>query len=112
MLFFFKEKPLEIVAFVDSDYSYAKQYSPIVPAKQLYPEWLKNVPQSRFEWDKFQPETTVKSCPGIIQSITSGFIVPMWSELALEYSTTHYKYKFADENENLVHNLELLEGII
>ena len=104
MLFFFKEKPIEIVAFVDSSYSFVKEFSPIVPAKEMYPEWLKKVPQSQFEWEKFRAVSTVRSCPGIIQNVTNGFIVPMWSELALEYTTNHYKYKFADQKSSLEHH--------
>jgi hypothetical protein len=39
MLFFFKEKPIEITAIISSQYLFAKEYSPIVQAKELIPEW-------------------------------------------------------------------------
>lgn len=96
MLFFFKEKPIEIVAFIKDIYNSIKEFSPIVPARDLFPDWWRNTPSSSFNWDNLQPVNTAKSCPGIIQSLTTGFIMPLWSDLAIQYSDSQYQYQFSD----------------
>ena len=104
MLFFFKEKPIEIISFVAPNYAFVNEFSPILPAKDVYPEWLKKVPRSAFDWNIFESRNTVKSCPGIIKSITNGFIVPMWTDLALEYNLAGFKFAFADRRSSLDHH--------
>jgi len=101
MIFFFKEKPIEIISFVAPSYAFVNEFSPILPAKDVYPEWLKKVPRSAFDWNTLETRNTVKSCPGIIKSITNGFIVPMWTDLALEYDLTGFKWAFADRRSSL-----------
>jgi hypothetical protein len=111
MLFFFKEKPIEIISYVASSYAFVNEFSPIVPAKEIYPEWLKKVPRSAFDWNILEPRNTVKSCPGIIKSITNGFIVPMWTDLALEYDLAGFKWAFADRRSSLErHGNESIPG--
>jgi len=101
MLFFLKEKPVEIIACIPEEYSFAKEFSPIKPAKDLIPSWWKDLPNSDFLWDDFTIKSTVKSCPGIIQTITNGLIMPMWSDLALQIYNNEFKYWFADNLSSL-----------
>ena len=105
MLFFFKNKPIELTAIVPSNYAYANEYTPIRPARESFPKWWKNVESSSFNWDLFDRKTTVKSCPGIINILTTGFIMPMWSDLALEWDKAGWKYKYSDGQSHLgIHN--------
>jgi hypothetical protein len=98
MLFFFKETPIEIIAYVKDVNNSIKEFSPIIPARECFPSWWKNTPSSSFNWDNLNPKNTVKSCPGIVQTLTSGFILPLWSDLALEYNDEQYRFQFSDNN--------------
>lgn len=96
MLFFFKKKPVEIIAFTGSDYTFAHEFSPIVPARDYLPEWFKKVPSSKFSWETLSKTNTVKSCPGIINSLISGYIMPAWSDLAFKYDSESFRYQYSD----------------
>jgi hypothetical protein len=96
MLFFFKEKPIEIVAFVTARYNFAKEFSPFSPAREYFPEWWKKTPSSSYNWSTGRPDNTTKSCPGIIGVLTNGFILPLWCDLAFAFGPEGYKYHFSD----------------
>ena len=111
MLFFFKEKPIEIIAFCNPAYSAVAEYSPIKPANKIYPQWWKDLSSSKFNWDTLDAENTVKSCPGLSNIFQSGFILPMWSDLALTYSNDGWKYSFSDKGSSLqIHPNESMRG--
>jgi hypothetical protein len=101
MLFFFKTKPIEITAFVPSNYAFAYKHTPIRPARENFPKWWKNIESSSFDWDLFKRKTTVKSCSGIINILTTGFIMPLWSDLALEWDKDNWKYMYSDGQSHL-----------
>jgi hypothetical protein len=103
MLFFFKEKPIEITAIISSQYLFAKEYSPIVQAKELIPEWWKNTMPSKFDWEQRKSVNTSKSCPAIINCLTKGLILPLWSDLAIQWNDTGWAYDFSDEMSQM-HN--------
>ena len=44
---------------------------------------------------------TVKSCPGIINFLRTGLIVPLWSDFALKNEKNGWQYKFADNQSSL-----------
>lgn len=101
MLFFFKEKPIEITAVVSSAYSQVCELSPIKLASECRPSWWKNTPSSKFDWNLFGPTSTVKSCPGVGLSIQRGFILPMWSDLALETQGELWKWVYSDRKSRV-----------
>jgi len=103
MLFFFKQKPIEIVAMVSEDMDYVKEFSPITYAKEDLPEWWRKVPNSKFNWETGKTNLTVKNCPGIINHVTMGLIMPMWCDLALTWNNESYSYKFSDR-KSLIHH--------
>jgi len=96
MLFFFKEKPIEIVAFTSEEYLTINVQSPIKPAREYFPDWWKNTPSSKFNWDTFNVNSTTKSCPGIGQTLQKGFILPLWSDLAIKTQGNQYQWQYAD----------------
>jgi hypothetical protein len=102
MMFFFKEKPVEIIAFCNPEYSLAAEFTPIKPINKFYPQWWKDLSSSSFNWDKFTPEKTIKSCAGIINIFQTGFIMPMWSDLALEFGRGNWRYSYSDEKSKLI----------
>ena len=96
MQFLFKEKPIVITAVVSSDFNQVCESSPIKLASECKPSWWKNTPSSKFDWNLFGPVSTVKSCPGVGLSIQRGFILPMWSDLALETEGDSWKLLYSD----------------
>jgi hypothetical protein len=109
MMFFFKEKPIEIIAFCNPEFRGAAEYTPIKPANKFYPQWWKDLGGSRFNWDNFSPERTIKSCAGVINIFQTGFIMPSWSDLALEIGNGGWKYRYSDERSSLmVHPNEMM----
>lgn len=101
MLFLFKEKPVEIIAFISEVHDYVNTFSPIVPAKEMFPEWWKKIPSSFFNWEEFKENTSVKSCPGVIKMISTGYIMPLWCDIAIEYEKDRYRVNCADDSLNV-----------
>lgn len=96
MLFYFKKKPLVFTAFVSEEYAFANAYSPITSTKKNIPKWWKNLPSGNFNWDTLTSSTTTKHCVGIINSFTSGFILPAWTEIAFNITPERWSYQSAD----------------
>lgn len=104
MLFLFKEKPVEITAFVHEEFNYVKEYSPIRRASEFVPDWYKQMPQSKFAWGpngyKLENQTG-KACVGIITTFQTGFILPMWCDLAIDISEETISYQYSDNQSGL-----------
>lgn len=51
----------------------------------------------------FFPTSTMKRCPGIVDLYRKGFIMPLWSDLALKTQSnpTDLKYQFADQESKI-----------
>lgn len=96
MLFFFKEKPIEITAVIHENYVVAHKTAPIVPARERFPDWWKKIPSSKFDWDEFGPSTSIKSCPGVGHTLQQGFIMSLWSDLAFKFEGDTFRWRFSD----------------
>ncbi|CAB5221978.1 hypothetical protein UFOVP242_192 [uncultured Caudovirales phage] len=96
MLFFFKEKPVEFTGFVTERFQFANTLNPVVPASKIAPKWWRNVPQSSYNWENMHPDVTVRSCMGIVNTFKTGYIMPLWCDLAINFNETGIKYNFAD----------------
>jgi hypothetical protein len=84
MLIFSRRKKIVVDAF--TDHPGAFEFFPIQKAAKFLPEWWKRLPSNREA--NFGPGldvkvTTIKRCEGIIGQYKSGFIIPLWAELAL-----------------------------
>jgi len=111
MIFKFLEKPITITAFTSVDYSFANTYAPVVPALRFYPKWMKNLPSEKFNLEEFRWNQNVKSCAGIIGTFQSGFIIPLWSDLAISTTENSWKYHYSDERSSLsIHKNEQATG--
>lgn len=95
-MFFFKKTPIVINAFVNEHFTFANEYAPIISAKKESPVWWKNTKRSKYDFDIMEAETTVRSCPGIINSLQTGFIVPLWCDIALKYDKDRYEFHSSD----------------
>lgn len=109
MLFFFKKSPVTINAFVPTEYAFAHEFSQIQRASKFLPQWFKNLPN--FDYNtvlqfsdplELAYKRNVKSCPGIIHSLSSGFVVPMWCDLRLEWDKENYQYFFSDGMSEII----------
>lgn len=104
MLFLFKEKPVEITAFVHEDFYYVTQYNPVRKASEFIPDWYKKMPHSRVHWgvNGYKPDTnTAKACVGIIGAFQNGLILPMWCDLAFNIAQNNIRWQFSDNQSNL-----------
>ena len=63
---------------------------PIVPAKEVIPDWWKKV--ERMITAKSDDKGTVRNCPSFPEYITQGFVVPLWCDLHVEI--THKKFEW------------------
>ena len=112
MIFKLLEKPIEITALVDENYSFAKEYFPIEPVVKHIPKWWKELlPKSQFDKATQTAKRTVKGCIGIHNTFKNGFILPMWSDLSIKYSSSEWSYIFSDETSKLdFHNNDQMPG--
>ena len=90
-----------------------KDYYPHpIPAAKAIPAWYKNMPRSRhFITNEVKPTTTwveegvsrlangatIKECIPVRDYLTSGYIIPMWFELALYKNEGNLEWGYTDE---------------
>jgi hypothetical protein len=95
MFFKFKKKQPEVIAFIAESKASLLKTSPICLSKNHYPAWWKNIPSSSFDWDKLKVNNTVKACPGIINTLKRGLLLPMWSDGEIDI-VKNGNYEFDD----------------
>ena len=74
-------------------------------AEEFYPSWWKQLPRHREmrpDDGPARPMPNMRGCAGFIDLYQHGFIVPMWSDLAVVIEPKQYKWQFADEVSNAV----------
>lgn len=90
MIFNFKPKTITIDCFTNRASVY--KFNPIQKANNFYPAGIKDIPRniikpmhdSAIEIEK----GTIKHCSGFNQLMNTGFIIPLWTDVAIE-STQH-----------------------
>jgi hypothetical protein len=86
MIFKFKQKKIVVDVFTN-DPVFAK-YSSIRPASKFLPDWFKKLPSSFLtnnEGTRLEVEqSTMKRCPGFTDLYSKSFVIPWWSDLALD----------------------------
>lgn len=101
-MFLFKKKEVTLDFFINME-KWANLYSP-KKAHSYLPEWWKNLPASYDDMNEFTnrsvPRSTMKFCSGFKDLYSSGFIIPMWSDLIIDVSKENYFYVFADKNSS------------
>jgi len=96
MFFFTRKSKTEVIGFIGEKNLTAAEFAPVKLSKEIIPSWWKNVKSSSFDWERMLPLSTSKSCIGIINSITSGIILPLWSDLAIKYNNDGIQFRYAD----------------
>jgi len=111
MLFFMRKSKVEITGFINENISPVVDYAPVKLSKEIIPPWWKNVKAGTFNWDNMRAQLSVKSCVGIINSLTTGIIVPLWSDLAIKYDDKSLHYQYSDRVSGLdAHSPEQAPG--
>lgn len=68
---------------------------PILPASKVIPEWFKKTPPNKngltYEIQTFKG--SIKTCPGLMDYFTNGYIMTMWCDLKIEVTPTGWKYR-------------------
>ena len=88
-------------------------YSPIAKASKFIPDWWKKIPKSNPVENAVHPAPTMKHCAGFTDLYRKGFIIPMWSELAIEIGeigSDAYRYQYADEASVAIAHSERQRG--
>jgi hypothetical protein len=82
-----KPKKITVDAFVNNES--INHYTPLVSARELLPDWWKKmsgVTSAQAPNGIIYEGGTIKRCDSILKHLTSGFIIPLWSDLILETS--------------------------
>lgn len=102
----FWKKKKEIVLHCYTDRSEVYNYFPIVEAKRKIPEWFKKIPVPAFkniEDNNFQT-LNLKQCVGFLEYYKKGFMLPLWSDLALNIGARNsldYSWQYSDGCSNI-----------
>lgn len=91
MLFFFKKKKIVVDCFTDRPY--VMDYAKIDYANKFIPQWWKDLPATHLKRGDITEMPTMKTCAGFVELYKHGFIIPMWSDLAIEVAPTTEKEK-------------------
>lgn len=110
MFHFLKKKKIIIDCFVPETYSFANEWFPIQRASRFIPNWYKQVPKTNKVniedvFTKGIHENNVRGCPGIIGALTTGIVMPLWSDLILKLDGYEYGYRFSDNISKLEHHV-------
>ena len=90
------KKNITITAHLDKRYAGLLNNFPISHSAKYLPHGWKDLPIGKFDWNIFDSFPNVKSCMGILNTIKTGFVMPLWSDLALEWNNEGLRYRFAD----------------
>lgn len=113
MFFWFKRGTVVVDAFTHSLPAY--KYFPVETANKFVPEWWKQTPK-HFDCPIDDGAITVKGntarrCAGIIDYYhKNSIIVPLWSDLELDYGPQGYAYAFADSKTALAYHPQVMRG--
>lgn len=80
------------------------QFSPIKKASSFSPQWFKDLPLEHFDKSAFYLAGTMKGCYGFTTQISTGFVMPLWSDLLLEIGAENesfYQARFSDAESKL-----------
>lgn len=107
---FHKKKTIHVDALTNNPAIF--EHHPIQPSLKFIPAHLKNM--SSVYYKTLQngidiPQSTVKNCPGIFDIFSTGYTIPLWSDLILEVGENEWKYVFADGYSSIIsHEMQQL----
>lgn len=108
--FFTRRKKIVVDCFTANPNAY--DLFPIDKANKFHPDWWKRLP-NRFVTESAGgiplEQSTMKGCIGFKNLYSSGFVIPLWSDLKLQTHGQNYSFQFADNISQIgFHPLEQL----
>lgn len=102
MFLFFKPKPVNLYFYTTREdvFNHARPKKAI----EFIPQWVKNLPHPDINTDPKRMLLhmgNLKTCTGFTNLYSSGFMIPMWSDLNIECNTEEYRYQFADRQSTI-----------
>jgi len=102
-MFFFKEKPIVFDCFTFNRQAY--EWAPIKETRHFIPTWWKET-QAEYPAGHVQnaPASTIKRCEGFIELYKRGFMLPLWSDLAITIGSLQrpeLSYVFASQEQSM-----------
>lgn len=86
------------IEFVTHTSKLAEVYPP-VPAGRAAPEWWRNQPPflkaRKYANLRVRQDTTIKSCPGIGDYLSQGYIIPMWADHIITATSDGFEWDVA-----------------
>ena len=101
MMWFRKEKPIVLTAITNRSDVYRN--AQVTKMSKTLPSWFKNLPPE--SKDIFSTYKDLKGCTGFLNTFSSGFVIPMWCDLAIRTAAkgdNAYQYQFADNTGSAV----------
>lgn len=112
MLFIFKRRKIVLDLFTCRQLVF--DTSKPKNAAQFYPEWWKQLPRSvKLDAEDMFDTATMRRCMGMVDQFRYGFIVPLWSDLAVELAPvgfTGVKAQFSDRVSTLSSHPQAMRG--
>jgi hypothetical protein len=115
MLFFFKEKPIELIAYTDNPA--LAEFFPITQSISALPSYYKtmaykNPIEVMHPIENIQNySTTIKSCYGIHQFNKNGYIIPLWGDYSV-ISTEKISCVASGKNQFFIHDEHQGKGVL
>ena len=94
MFFFFKKSKIIVDCFTYQEH--VLELSPIEKANKFIPEWFKHTPRETSSPNVLTPNVTIKECRGVIDTYDQGYIIPLWSDFAMEVKDKRYSWTYSD----------------
>tara|TARA_B110000285_G_scaffold227330_1_gene288482 strand:- start:1667 stop:2431 length:765 start_codon:yes stop_codon:yes gene_type:complete len=85
-MFFFKKKTRIVDCFTSNQMVH--DHFPIAPAKEFIPDWFKKLNSTynvNVDSTLRNNAVTVKRCPGITSLFNKGFVLPLWTDMKLDF---------------------------
>lgn len=113
MFFLFRRPKVTVDAFTTLGHAY--DFHPIRSANNFAPEWWKKTPKSYSPPPEPNKVTvsgnTIRRCAGVIEYYNkNNLIIPMWSDLAMDFGPQNWSYAFADHKSVLLHHPQEMRG--
>lgn len=68
---------------------WAYDYFKPLPTGRYTPEWFKKTPREIKEMSRHRVDITrgtIKNCPGVIKTLTAGFVIPLWTDIVFRFN--------------------------
>jgi len=111
--FFSKKQP--IITFSCHDWA-IRTHAPILPASEYIPQSFKDLPTGKicpFDTDKIFSNLTAKNCPAINNLLTTGYILPAWCDIEIDFQDDSITMKYSNSDYgHEIHTQDQFQSII